>query len=149
MLVCKAQIQIQKPSTTVFQAIVDPDHMSHYFILNSNGVLETGKSVIWHFPEFAQEDCPVHVKRIQPDAHIEFVWGTSEEATTVTINLITQADASTVVHVVEGEKPNNEQGLKWLVGNTEGWANFLACLKAYLEYGINLRKGAFDFMRAK
>jgi dihydrofolate reductase len=23
--------------------------------------------------------------------------------------------------------------------NTEGWANFLACLKAYLEYGINLR----------
>lgn len=29
--------------------------------------------------------------------------------------------------------------------NTEGWANFLACLKAYLDYGINLRKGAFDF----
>ena len=31
--------------------------------------------------------------------------------------------------------------------NTEGWANFLACLKAYLEYGINLRKGAFDFLK--
>ena len=26
-------------------------------------------------------------------------------------------------------------------------SNFLACLKAYLEYGINLRKGAFDFMK--
>ena len=23
----------------------------------------------------------------------------------------------------------------------------LACLKCYLEYGINLRKGAFDYMR--
>ena len=34
-----------------------------------------------------------------------------------------------------------------LMGQTEGWANFLACLKAYLEYGINLRKGAFDFMK--
>ena len=33
------------------------------------------------------------------------------------------------------------------LGNTEGWANFLACMKAYLEYGIQLRKGAFDFMR--
>lgn len=33
--------------------------------------------------------------------------------------------------------------------NTEGWANFLACLKAYLEYGINLRKGAFDFLSDK
>jgi uncharacterized protein YndB with AHSA1/START domain len=38
----------------------------------------------------------------------------------------------------------NEEGIKWLKCNTEGWANFLACLKAYLEYGINLRKGAFD-----
>jgi hypothetical protein len=34
-----------------------------------------------------------------------------------------------------------------VIGNTEGWANFLACMKAYLEYGIQLRKGAFDFMR--
>ena len=33
-----------------------------------------------------------------------------------------------------------------LKGYTAGRANFLACLKAYLEYGINLRKVAFDFM---
>jgi len=39
-------------------------------------------------------------------------------------------------------------GIQWFGGNTEGWANFLACLKAYLEFGINLRKGGFDFMRA-
>ena len=38
-------------------------------------------------------------------------------------------------------------GLHWFGGNTEGWANFLACLKAYLEFGINLRKGGFDFMK--
>ena len=42
---------------------------------------------------------------------------------------------------------NNEEGLKWLSGNSFGWSNFLACLKAYLEYNINLRKGAFDFMK--
>jgi hypothetical protein len=42
---------------------------------------------------------------------------------------------------------NDQAGINWLKGNTEGWANFLACLKAYLEYGINLRKGGFDFMR--
>ena len=44
-------------------------------------------------------------------------------------------------------KSLNEAGIKQLMGQTEGWANFLACLKAYLEYGINLRKGAFDFMK--
>ena len=42
---------------------------------------------------------------------------------------------------------NNEAGLKWLSGNSFGWSNFLSCLKAYLEYNINLRKGAFDFMK--
>lgn len=30
---------------------------------------------------------------------------------------------------------------------TGGWSNFPACLKAWLEYGINLRKGAFDFLK--
>lgn len=32
------------------------------------------------------------------------------------------------------------------IGNTEGWANFLACLKAWMEYGINFRKGAFAYL---
>lgn len=29
----------------------------------------------------------------------------------------------------------------------EGWANFLACLKASLDHGVNLRKGAFDYLK--
>ena len=58
-----------------------------------------------------------------------------------------QTDKSTVIKVTEDGKSYNENNLKWAIGNTEGWANFLACMKAYLEYGIQLRKGAFDFMR--
>ncbi|ALO24786.1 hypothetical protein LEP1GSC137_2235 [Leptospira borgpetersenii str. Noumea 25] len=27
--------------------------------------------------------------------------------------------------------------------NCQGWMNMSCCLKAYLEYGINLRKGFF------
>jgi hypothetical protein len=54
---------------------------------------------------------------------------------------------STLVQIIETGGENNEQGILWLKQNTEGWANFLACLKAWLEYGVNLRKGAYDFMR--
>ncbi len=37
-----------------------------------------------------------------------------------------------------------------LIENSGGWSNFLACLKAYLEYGIQLRKGRIlIFMRTK
>ena len=48
------------------------------------------------------------------------------------------------------QKPINEvfeAGSKWLSGNSFDWFNLLACLKAYLEYGINLQKDAFTFMK--
>ena len=52
-----------------------------------------------------------------------------------------------IVTITEKYKNNNEAGINWLMRNTEGWANFLACLKAYIEYRINLRKGYFDFLK--
>ena len=58
-------------------------------------------------------------------------------------------DNSTIVRVYEGKKDLTDDNLKWALENSGGWANFLACMKAYLEYGIQLRKGAYDFMRKK
>jgi len=63
------------------------------------------------------------------------------------MTLIPREGDGTVVTITEKGRENDEAGLKWFMGNTEGWANFLACLKAYLEYRINLRKGAFDFLK--
>jgi hypothetical protein len=50
----------------------------------------------------------------------------------------------TFISITEKGKPNNENGITWLKRNTEGWANFLTCLKAWMEYGIHLREGAFN-----
>jgi len=61
--------------------------------------------------------------------------------------LTSKGSNATLVTITEKSMENNEAGIKWLKGNTEGWANFLACLKAYMEYGINLRKGGFDFLK--
>jgi uncharacterized protein YndB with AHSA1/START domain len=65
------------------------------------------------------------------------------EQTLVEINLKENAGEKTFVSVTEKSKLNNEAGILWLRRNTEGWANFLACMKAWLEYGIHLRNGAF------
>ena len=141
----KAAIQIQKPVNIVFDAIVDPTKMSNYFISESTGKMEQGKNLIWKFPEFSFE-VPVRVDRIETDKYISYWWnGEKGQELLVEMNLEKQADNSTVVTVTEKSMDNDEAGIKWLGGNSEGWANFLACLKAYLEYGINLRKGAFDF----
>lgn len=47
-----ATIQIQKPIEKVFEGIVNPSQMTKYFISESSGRLESGKEVIWKFPEF-------------------------------------------------------------------------------------------------
>lgn len=65
----------------------------------------------------------------------------------VTIELQKLSEDETVVKVSEEGHEMDEKGIKWAIGQTEGWVNFLACMKAWLEYGIHLRKGAFDFMK--
>ena len=106
--------------------------------------MEAGKTVDWIFPEM-EASFPVQVKTIEPDSRIQFNWNDFDGTeTTVTITLKPASETGTLVEITEGERPASAEGIRWLKSNTEGWANFLACLKAYLEYGINLRKGAFD-----
>lgn len=140
----KATIQIQKPVDEVFEGIVNPERMTQYFISESSGRLEAGKEISWRWPEFPTHECVINNIKIEQNKSVSFVW---DNETTVEIILEEQADRSVVVRVTEEEKELNEANLKWFAGNTEGWANFLACMKANLEYGINLRVGAFEFMR--
>lgn len=142
----KTALQIQKPVHDVFDAIVDPAKMKNYFISESTGRLEEGKTVVWKFPEF-EIKFPVQVVRIKKDNLISYSWeGPNKKDLFVEIKLESINTGSTLVSISEKSMQNDEIGINWLKSNTEGWANFLACLKAYLEYGINLRKGAFDFL---
>lgn len=146
MLKVKTSIQISKPVHEVFEAIVDPLKITSYFISKSSGRMDYGKTVYWKFPEF-DEAFPVRIGKIEENKFISFYWDTDGKELLVEIFLEPQKENSTVVKITEKGMENNEAGIKWLKGNAEGWANFLACLKAWIEYGINLRKGAFDFLR--
>lgn len=107
--------------------------------------MEKGKEIEWKFPEFDMQ-FPITVGKIEKDKYVSYYWDVNEKKNLVEITLA-PFGKDTVVTVTEKGMENNEEGISWLMGNTEGWANFLACLKAYLEYGINLRKGAFEFRR--
>lgn len=139
-------MQIQKPTHEVFEAIVNHEKMSNYFISQSSGIMEEGKNLIWKFPEFDFE-FPIKVQKVETNKYISFYWENSGKDLLVEITLSEKENNSTLVSISEKSMENNEVGLKWLSGNSFGWSNFLACLKAYLEYNINLRKGAFDFMK--
>lgn len=146
VLTAKAAIQISKPAAEVFEAIVSPDKMNHYFIAHSTGRLETDKEVHWEFPEFDGR-FPVMGKEIKPYEYISFDWSGGVEGMLVEITLEPVASDATIVRITEWQMEKDDAGIQQAIGQTEGWANFLACLKGFLEYGINLRTGAFDFMK--
>ena len=73
LLEVKAALQIRRSAHEVFEAIVNPDQMSNYFISKGSARMETGAIVIWRFPEFDFE-APVRVGTIQPDKYISFCW---------------------------------------------------------------------------
>lgn len=140
----KTGLRVAKPAGEVFEAIVDPEKMSNYFISKSSGRMEAGAVLQWSFPEMAMS-FPIRVIAAEPGRQVSFAWSTEDGSETIVDMQLKAVDENTTfVVVTEGEKTLSEASLRWLKSNTEGWANFLACLKAFLEYGINLRKGAFD-----
>lgn len=141
----KAGLQVLKPVAEVFEAIVDPDKMKNYFISQSNGYMKTDENLVWKFPEMEIE-FPVRIGKIETNKYISFYWdgAMDGEQTFVEINLQPVEEGITFISITEKSKANNDAGIKWLKSNTEGWANFLACLKAWMEYGVHLRKDAFN-----
>lgn len=144
-LAIKTGIQVLKPAPDIFEAIIDPEKMKNYFISKSSGLMKEGETLIWRFAEVDME-FPVKICKIEKDKYISFEWdgAMDGENTLVEIHLKPKPGNATQVTVTEKSKPVSDVGIKWLGRNSEGWANFLACMKAWLEYGIHLRKGAFD-----
>ena len=69
----KAALQIQKPVSEVFEAIVNPELMSNYFISKSTGRMEEGSELSWNFPEF-EIDFSIRVGKIEKDKYIAYYW---------------------------------------------------------------------------
>lgn len=145
-LTAQSSIQILRPVNEVYETILNPEHLKNYFVSSATGPIEAYKTVIWKFPEF-DETFPVTGILLKPNEFISFDWSGGQDDMMVEIYLEPYGKDFTVVKVIEYEFEDDEQGIENAMRQTNGWANFLACLKAYAEYGINLRKGAFDFMR--
>jgi uncharacterized protein YndB with AHSA1/START domain len=136
----KVQMGILKPAKEIFEAIIDPEIMNKYFISTSTGKIESGKTLTWTWEDFGAE-IVIKVGKIETDKTISFAWNASGDERVVVITLETKSDNQTLVRVTEADWPADYKGANQCMGQVEGWTHFLCCLKAYLEYGINLRVG--------
>lgn len=150
-------IRIARDVREVFEAIADPAQLSRYFTTGgARGRLETGAQVMWDFHDFPGA-FPVDVVEVVPNEKIVLRWaandGTPGEGETqtrttgyqteVTMRFEPLEDGRTLVSIAEHGWHETPSGLAGSYGNCMGWTQMLCALKAWLEYGVNLREGAF------
>jgi len=149
--------KVQKPLAEVFDAVYNPQKLSGYFTTGgASAPLTEGATVIWRFADYPG-DAPVTVKKVVPNKHIVLEWdayeppenpeskNTSPSGYKTTVEMTFEAldPSSTLVKISEYGWRETQRGLDGSYGNCMGWSQMLSALKAWLEYGINLRQGAY------
>jgi uncharacterized protein YndB with AHSA1/START domain len=153
--------KIQKPLAEVFDAVYNPKKLSGYFTNGgAEAPLDEGKTVQWAFEDEPGNKIsfPVKVKKMVPNKMIQFTWAASEGSydpatheypkaagydTLVEILFEPLGKSETVVKIRESGWRPTQGGLEGSYNNCSGWMHMGLCLKAYLEHGIDLRKGSF------
>ena len=153
-LLTKVSGRIAKPEHEEFAAVVDPAKLSKFFTTGAGakGRLETGATVTWDFHDFPGA-FPVKVIEVVQDKKVVLAWSSQDDAAegqtiaphdnTVTIEFEGLEDGRTLVNISEEGWGETPKGIKAMTGNTEGWTGMLIAMKAWLEYGINLRQGFY------
>ena len=145
----KVMIHVGRPVGQVYEAVADPKQLSSYFTTGgASARLEAGTTVIWDFADFPGA-FPVEVVEAIRDQKIVLRWDANEGQQpadyklTVTISFKPTDDGRTLVEIEEKGWRDSEAGLQGSYGNCMGWSQMLCALKAWVEYGINLREGAY------
>jgi uncharacterized protein YndB with AHSA1/START domain len=145
--------RIAKPVHEVFEAVVNPEHLSRFFTTGgARGRIEPGAVVTWDFHDFPGA-FPVHVVEVEKDKRIVLRWAAAENAApadaagvrqTTVVMTFEQVDADrTLVRIAEHGWSETREGLGSSYGNCEGWTGMICAMKVWLEHGINLRQGFY------
>ncbi len=145
--------RISKPVSEVFEAVVNPDHLSRFFTTGgAKGRIESGAVVTWDFHDFPGA-FPVHVVEVEKDKRIVLRWDAAEKTaepdksgarrTTVEMTFAPLGIDRTLVRISEYGWSPTADGLKASYGNCEGWTGMLCAMKVWLEHNLNLRDGFY------
>ena len=141
----RVQTKIQKPVDEVFDAVYNPRKLEKYFATKrASGPLDAGTTVVWEW-DYWPTAYEVHVTECIKNELIAFEWLShdGDTMTRVEIRFEPVYENETIVAISETGWKEDGTGLKHSYDNCAGWMQVCCSLKAYLEYDINLTKGAF------
>ncbi|MFP7365024.1 SRPBCC domain-containing protein [Corynebacterium callunae] len=135
---------ISRIPAEVYEAIADPTQLSQYFTTGgAQGRLLASETVTWDFADFPGA-FPVQVVATTPPEKIELLWGEAGDLHDVSFTFEPIDEGTrTKVTISESSFEFSDPGVQAALGNQMGWTGMLAALKAWLEYGINLREGFY------
>jgi len=134
------KLKINQPAYKVFEAIISPTEIGHYWFSSSSERWAEGKRITLNYEEYGAEGV-ITVLEMEMNKKIVFVWGEEHgEVTMVTITF-EESQSETIITVVEsGLNAHDPEIVTKMMGQNEGWVYTLTCLKGYLENGVsNLR----------
>jgi uncharacterized protein YndB with AHSA1/START domain len=102
-----------------------------------------GTTVTWRWAD-VDDAYLINVQKVKENNFISFTWLATNADSLVEITVTSINDNSTLVNIVETGWELNTQGVEYVNRQTGGWMHMLCCLKAFLEFGINLRKGSIN-----
>ena len=130
-LVARVKMLIRRPAIEVFNAFVQPDLITKFWLKGTTGALGQGAQVEWQFmvPGATER---VHVTAFDEPQRIAFAW--SEGGLGVDMKFFEEQKGITVVSV-EVRGFESEGGTDQVVNATEGFSIVLCDLKVLLESG--------------
>lgn len=139
----KIKDKILNPIDKVFDAVINTEKLSKYFISKASGPVKEGETVTLYFEDVGAQ-LPITVTAVKPNERITFHWAASGLMAQVDM-LFTAIDAnSTSISISEKSFPFDPSGVSKALQQTQGWTDFVCSLKAYLYSGINLRNGRMN-----
>ncbi|HLL25191.1 MAG TPA: SRPBCC domain-containing protein [Kofleriaceae bacterium] len=132
------EAHVRRPRADVREAVVDAARLAKFFVSRASGPLETGATVTWEWTDVGAST-DVRAREIRDD-RITFLWGGEHEPTQVEISLVADGDV-TKVTIDEHPFELAEEAAVRAIRQTQGWTEFCCGLRAYLEHGIDLRRG--------
>lgn len=132
-------VRVAKPIEEVFKAFTDNEILSSYFVTAASAPIKAvGDKITWSWGEHKTD---ITVTEFEENKKVSFTWPAYKVNYDLNCTFeFETVDGKTRVVVTEEGWKDDEAGINSSLMNNAGWKDMLLCMKAWVMYGVDLRK---------
>ena len=131
-------IVINKPLQEVYNSFIDNEIICSYFTTNSSAPIKrSGETIKW---KWNNDEADIFINEVVENKTVSFSWkGYKVDYNIFAVFDFLETDGKTIVKVTEMGWNKDDAGIASSHANCSGWQDMLCCMKAWIEYKIDLR----------